>query len=491
MREIAGYEIVRKLGSGGRSEVYLGHPPRGAEGAADAVAVKVFGRGATATSIDTEIAALAAARSEHVVALIDVATLADGGCALILERLPEGQLSRLLRVRTQLAAGEAVTIVASLVRGLNDLHSSGFAHGRLTGSTVLFGAAGRPVLIGLGHAERLEMRSERGAARGLNPIVLEDYRRLAVLAQSVCDRVDSAHRCDQLNDFVAACSALADGRAEPDLERLEELVFAIAQPAPVRLRFAEPTPEARFAEPLRLPGAARKGRGAVAEQRGRESPFPAIIATLIDGRPLRMLRERLLCRLRSKRRQVWFACALSCALLITLITLLPTGATSRAGPAGRPELPASSAQRPPSQTSQPPRNRLPARTSSPPADTDDPVAAALALLRIRDGCLRSRTLACLDQVDQRDSAIHDADRQSVGTAAGTPDPVRPGLYDPGRFAGFAASLIQRTGNSALVALAVAPGTLDTPAGGEAASAFLIKGEGGWRLREIFAMQPIP
>ena len=98
---------------------------------------------------------------------------------------------------------------------------------------------------------------------------------------------------------------------------------------------------------------------------------------------------------------------------------------------------------------------------------DDPVAAAVVLFAVRDGCIRDLDVDCLDDVDQAGSAALDADRELVGAimdgGAAGPLPSTEG-----------ASLAQRLGDSALVALR--PDS-------EPASVLLVKGEAGWRIRD--------
>jgi eukaryotic-like serine/threonine-protein kinase len=81
-------------------------------------------------------------------------------------------------------------------------------------------------------------------------------------------------------------------------------------------------------------------------------------------------------------------------------------------------------------------------------------------------------MECLDDVDQRDSAALDADRELLGaTLAGGESPPLP-EFDPGFVA-----LTQRLGDSALVSLG--PDR-------EPASVLLVKGEAGWRIRDYLA-----
>jgi hypothetical protein len=101
----------------------------------------------------------------------------------------------------------------------------------------------------------------------------------------------------------------------------------------------------------------------------------------------------------------------------------------------------------------------------------------------RARCLAAASLACLEGADQLGSAVLDADQSAVARARGGatahhgPDYTR-----------YQASLIERTGNSALVELAPpasGSGARAAPENSKPASVLVIKGEAGWRLREIF------
>ena len=99
------------------------------------------------------------------------------------------------------------------------------------------------------------------------------------------------------------------------------------------------------------------------------------------------------------------------------------------------------------------------------------------LLRLRAGCLAAASVVCLDAVEQPGSAVMAADAYRARSAQQGGSPAVTPSFD-----GYSASLVERTGNSALVAL--------TPPGGAGAerrpaSALLVKGEAGWRLRELF------
>jgi hypothetical protein len=108
---------------------------------------------------------------------------------------------------------------------------------------------------------------------------------------------------------------------------------------------------------------------------------------------------------------------------------------------------------------------------------DDPAAAALVLMRLRAGCLAEASVLCLDGVDQPGSVAMAADGYLVRQRQAVPEPAATPDWIP-----VTAQLSERTGNAALVALA---GSADGGVNAQPASALVIKGEAGWRLRELF------
>lgn len=176
-----------------------------------------------------------------------------------------------------------------------------------------------------------------------------------------------------------------------------------------------------------------------------------------DGHPVRALHKNIRMALRARRRPLVVAGLVAASVVVLALTLLPPGGWQHGG---TPE----SASETPSE---------PASSAAAVID-DDPVVAVPQLLVQRSGCLTSASVVCLDGVDQAGSAVMASDsyavrqaQQGISADAG-PDYVR-----------WTPSLAERTGNMALVVLAP-PDAHSKPA-----SALVIKGEAGWRLREIF------
>jgi serine/threonine protein kinase len=492
-RTLAGYRVVRKLGAGERAVVYLGHS-LGSDDAEPSAALKVFGADVEDSSIAAEVAALSAARSAHVVRLVDVAAGTGEPRCLVLERLSGGSLSALLRERASVRAGEAVTILASVARGLEDLHRAGFAHGRVTLATVMFTETGRPVLIGLGHA----------VVAG-EPSNASDYGQLGIIAQALLSRVDREGRAEAI-DAMVEWLAMAHGGHIPSRRagELEELVFAIAQPVPVRLRTrsrgspGRPVPEtprgAHATTHIDVAHATTLADGAHA------TTLAEVVRAAIDGRPLRLVLGTLAERVRPRRRLLWFSGALAAVLVALALTSLPSGRADSLGAGSARGSPVPTGSSVGSAESSAPGSAPGSPDSSPVSSTgasssgvsgssktsaadDDPVAATAALLVARTRCLAEASLACLEGTDQIGSALLDADQSTVARARG--GTAKPAGSD---YARYQASLIERTGNSALVGLtppSTGSGATASPGNSKPASVLVIKGEAGWRLREIF------
>jgi hypothetical protein len=118
------------------------------------------------------------------------------------------------------------------------------------------------------------------------------------------------------------------------------------------------------------------------------------------------------------------------------------------------------------------------------AQPEDPVDAAARLLRARFECFAGSPADqhCLDAVLQPGSAIEGSDRAELRLG----DSVASASSRDYR--AYEVSLIERMGDAALLALApraAATGTAGTTAETKPASLLIVRGEAGWRLRELF------
>jgi len=543
VKSAAGYRLVRRLGSGRRADVFLGHaalgkrspggvspgdvpgvdasvgdlaaPPGGfmTERAATA-AIKVFRPGTDRSGIDAEIGALARASSRHLVRLDDLATARDGLPVLVLGLLRPQSLANLLASRGGIESGEAVTIVAPIAAAVAELHRMGVAHGAVTASSVLFDELGTPVLASFGRARIIGEEPAGRSASSLSPAqlaasasALRDLAALAALAGAVLESTpESAGRTRALSFVRSADPSRAPERFPAEIASVlfdsataTPVVLGVAPRAAARSRAAARGLAAPATVPHAVPHAVPQTAPPTAAIRGRRRARPPWLDAIhlpewleqvvrssapsrADGPGTRVPASALVSVLASVRRRVWAAVVVVAVLLAAALMLVPGGdSSSRVPDAGlAPLTPPDGAARtePQPLPSGGTAKVVPVQSA---AAGDDPVAAALELLELRDACLTSLSVLCLDTVDQAGSAAWEADgyliRQAQEGGGATVRPSPPSDAWEGR----AASLVERIGNSALVA--VAPPGQD--AGEPPVSVLLIKGVDGWRIRDLF------
>ncbi|MET3768158.1 hypothetical protein ABIB15_000830 [Marisediminicola sp. UYEF4] len=513
----AGYRLVRRLGSGRRADVFLGHgslgndlrgdlttgevaSASGGRGIAPATtaAIKVFRPGTDRSGIDVEIGALARASSPHLVRLDDLATARDGLPVLVLGLLRPRSLAQLLASRGQIRSGEAVTILAPIAAAVAELHRVGVAHCAVTAGSVLFDELGTPVLASFGRARIIGTEPVGTSASSLSPAelaasapALRDLADLVSLAGAVLESTpESAGRTLALSFLRSADPSRAPERFAAEIA---SVLFDSAPATPVVL---DVRPRAASSPPALVGsrGSSRRPAAAaapVAAVRGRRRARPIwldaihlpawleqVIRASMPSGTAAAGNARVLA---SVRRPVWVAAAVA-ALLTVALLLVPDGDPSSGTPDAGP-APLTVTGEPEPEEPEPPPSDAPAEPApqQPATGGDDPVAAALALLELRDGCLASLSVLCLDDVDQAGSAAWEADGYAIrqaqegGGAGARPSPTA------GAREGRSANLVERIGNSALVAVAPPAGT----AGEVPMSVLLIKTIEGWRIRDRF------
>ena len=401
-----------------------------------------------ATSYGRRGAALLAAHSEHLPRVLDVTVLGERR-ELELEAVTGPTLAALLAQRRWLPPAEAVTVVIGVARGVAALHAAGFSGVDLDEALVRFDAAGTPMVLGLDSLSEIVVAGAHGPA--------DDWRALAALADRLGlvahGRAAGALGPAQVG-LGLALATLTAAESEQNIDRLEAALFELAEPAAVQLEGAEISPE-RPASPIR-----ERRRGAA-----HRRPSSSVLIEAFDAGPAALLAAPLtearsravsvLGRLHGRARLLLISGAAAVALTVAAVVLMPSGAGS---------------QPPAPQVTSVMRSSSPsaAASSTPAASTgsvvlgSDPVAAAAELLARRDECLEltvEAQKACLARV---------ADGQTSDLS----EPARP-------LAGLTPSLIERTGDSALVALA--PHDAQTAP----ASALLMRTEAGWRLRQLY------
>lgn len=473
---IGGYRLVRRLGAGERAEVFLGHA--GSAAAPRMAAIKVFRPSVPRSEIDLEIEALARASSPHLLRLDDLATAPDGRPVLVLARLQPTTLVGLLARRGRLQPGEAVTILAPVAVALDELHRVGVAHGNIGPRTILFDEAAAPVIVAFSRATLIGPMPDEQSHSSLTPATLgasveaaRDLADLVALARSVIECTpDSAARAKlvdrlQRHDPIAAPERFGTDLSDALFDFAEARAVDFAHPA------QEHEPRSRRAVPIEA-----------AEPQRRPDWLAALhlpdwldgLAARIDLSRPRAFGARVRYILAPVRRPVWVAAGLAVVLLAAALVLVPAGA-DRPGEAVE-TLDGSGSTGSEGELKGGAEGGAGIEATSVSPDlrravlADDPVAAASALLALREVCLAEGSVLCLDGVDQPGSAAWEADGRAVrAEAIGSAAPIP---------ADAAVTLLERMGNSALLDLAF-PAPNSTPA-----SILLVKGEAGWRIRDL-------
>jgi hypothetical protein len=517
---LVGYRLLRRIASGERADVYLAAAESAGAGAlhdpgafapstvsatsaslADSgapspplVAVRVYPPHVSSDSVALEIEAMSADTTGTLPALFDVAALDDGSCCLAVERVSGAPVSRLLTDRT-LSAGEAVTILAPIVVAVADLAARGLVHTRLAATDILLDDAGRPRLIGLGALRRLPTQVHAGERTGL---LRTGHAALAELLEDVAAAVRPAGVFDDAIDLIRA---RLDARPFQTCEaELERRLFAAAAPEPVAgidVRTRTLRLPARIGAPM-----------AVApqhddEERAEEHPVTrrahgirallglaqlpedlgARVASAIDDVPGSRARTRIASAIRARSRALTVGGLIGGGALVLMLTLVPPAtATDQLGRTDDvdvvTEATAGDAEDASTGTD---RASVEAETEAkadeaeeaPVVAGDDAAAAARSLLVRRVECFATLDLECLEAVAQPGSAIESTDRTRMLAA-------RDGAVPPDD--AFDLTTVQVTaemGDAVLIGV-----TRATPQR-QPVSLLVVRGEAGWRLREIF------
>ncbi len=370
-------------------------------------------------------------------------------------------------------------------------------HGRLAPSDVLLDDAGRPRLVGLGALQRLPQHAPERVA-----LLRSGHAALADLMEEVASAVMPARA---LADPIALLhERLAARPFLPCEGELERRLFAAATPEPVRgievrasprrlpARVTAPLPhDAAFVDATAAPA---PGRGVIGEGLRRmlalvQGPEDLVdrVATAADVDRAERGRRRLVAAARGRGRSLVFGGLIGGAALVAMLTLVPPAtaedvpapATSPSSSARRESTP-SDGSGPGAAASDAPvelaegraRAEQPAAEEEAVLTDEDPIAAARRLLQHRAECFETLDLGCLEAVAQPGSPIEASDRLALSTARdGAEVPVT--RFDPATI-----EVVAEMGAAVLVRAAAAPGR-------EPASLLMVRGEAGWRLREVF------
>ncbi|AWG01451.1 protein kinase domain-containing protein [Clavibacter michiganensis] len=498
---VAGYRLVRLVGRGSRCEVHLARPCRSsdqASGPAANVAVKIVP--ATERSRgEAEIVALQAVSSDHVVALRDVATLADGSLCIVQSLGQRGTASALLGRRGSITPGETVTLVASVLRGLGDLHDAGIAHGSVDLTHVVLDATGRPLLSGLGSSRVIAGGAGADGLPGADPVE-EDLGRVSRIVRALRDPTDARRRAseDRWEGWLALLDAAIHGETDLTAHDLADGLLDVADAAP--LADAGTSPGSSDDHRIVPPGVTREAvgpgllEGRVARTaEPRRGGRPHAVGRRGDHRRHRAARDRRADRARSRGRAmrarvtgelasvrpgIWVLGACALLLLLAGAIAVPALTSPARGATAEPtSAPTPSASAPAS------GDAAPSAASDPDVEaaaSPDPDAAAPALLRLRASCLRRGDVGCLAEVDETGSPVEDADRSAVASDASA------ALDDAALHVADALGPAQRLGESALIGLRpeVAPGSETSAPARRPASLLIVRGEAGWRIRDM-------
>ncbi|ALD12845.1 serine/threonine protein kinase [Clavibacter capsici] len=495
---VAGYRLIRLVGTGRSCAVHLGRPERAADpGPAANVAVKIV----PATDLsrgEAEVAALQSVVSEHVVALLDVATLADGSLCVVQSLGARGTAAAFVARRGSLTPGETVTLVVSVLRGLGDLHEAGLAHGALDLTHVVIDASGRPLLGGLGSSRPLSVGAA-GADPGHGDPLQQDLTRVSRIVDALRDPLDARGAVSHArwDAWLELLDSVIHGESDLTAHDLADRLLDVADAAPladavggqrvedVDVRDAGTAHTASTAERprgtggtgVRPRGAARPtGPGARRHRALRESPPRRAALRAIA------LRRSMRRELGAVRPRVWAMGASALLLLVVGGVGLPllTDAAHGEGAGTTTTTPPD-----PASTEAPsaPPSSVPDTTDadSAAASDPDPDLAAPALLRMRAACLRQADPACVSTVDEAGSALEDADRTTI--VAGDRDRLDDGAL-------HATDLLapaRRMGDGAIVELRPGPAAGADAQGGpgrRTASLLMVRGEAGWRIRDL-------
>jgi hypothetical protein len=508
---VAGYRLIRLVGRGRSCEVHLGRAERAADpGAAANVAVKIVPPTERSRG-EAEVVALQSVVSEHVVALRDVATLADGSLCIVQSLGSRGTAAALVARRGSLTPGETVTLTVSVLRGLGDLHEAGLAHGALDLTHVVIDETGRPMLGGLGSSRPLSGRGGLADPGGGDPLE-QDLTRVSRIVQALRDPVDArgAVSDSRWDTWLELLDSVIHGESGLTAHDLADRLLRVADAAPL----AEPGGR-RHVDGVDVHGADteslvehRRGPGGT-RMRATDDTRPPHVRAPEDTRAIRVgtrrhraareaparravlwmhgLRGTMRRELGAVRPRVWAVGASALLLLVVGAVGLPLLADAAHGESAEPITPTSATGTQPDlsspQASTTDSSEDPGTTEAESASVSspDPDVAAPALLRLRAACLRRADLACVSTVDEAGSAAEDADRAMI--AAGGHDR----LDDCSLHVTDVRAPARRMGDGALVELQPSPAE-DAGAARDAvrrtASLLVVRGEAGWRIRDL-------
>lgn len=491
---LGGYRLVRRLGVGTRSEVWLG-----SDGAATA-AIKVFREGVSSECVNAEIEALGRSSHRHLVRLEDLAMAPNGIPCMILQRLSQWSLGSVLAAGRP-SDGEAVTILAPLCLAVAELHRVGVAHGRIGAGSIFFDTSGAPVLASFGKAELFGPMPYDPKISSVSPAQLNSDVSVSTDTEALTKLCTFLLRPD--SETARWLTESKDRDNSTFARELAERIFRHAASTPLHTvmpswsETAAPIPSrvnetAVLSHERVLAGTALSHAGAdkyssadATASGAGAARFSAIThiplglvntvtewwSTAAERGPASMVAHRIRDALRPIRKSVWIFSGVVMVCVVAFVTMMPSGDSADSSSAMTVAVP--------SPTSEPLSS-----AGHTVITQDDPVAAAAVLLDARAECFAALSVLCLDSVNQRGSAVMEADVDAVrllqeGGANDGAQPISSTVAD-----GISESrqivLVERLGDSALLSLSFRSNEV-TDAN---FSVLLFKLEEGWRLRDL-------
>ena len=246
----------------------------------------------------------------------------------------------------------------------------------------------------------------------------------------------------------------------PDAESWN--LLAPTEPEPWR------TPPPTAVEPWRAAGPVPPALGSrsAAKPALDAAGAPDWVAALIPGDVLARVRASLA----AVRAPVWIAAGLVGVGLVTAMILVPQDGSGAAADGAPTSTPSPTATQPGHGWT--PSGGSPSdAAAADPVHGDDPILALVALLDARDGCIRDRSVLCLDAVGQVGSSALDDDQRLIRTLQDGAETPHAFLVDSAQV-----TLVERLGDTALLDLADAGDT-------NPASVLMMRTEAGWRIRD--------
>jgi len=474
---VAGYRIVRALGETAQAQVFLVHAganehegvdPGSARIPAQICAIKRFHSRVSTSEILAEVECLSRARGQHVIAVDDLASAPDGSPVVVLGWVGSGTLRRLLRERTTLRPGEAITILAPLLGALRRIHEAGVSIGDVSLDAIRFDDSGCPFFAEFGASQcrvttptPLELQHDEGFR--------DDRRQLASVASSVLAAVrterDTLHSVTELSSWLGDAAHTSDAGWS---HAFEQQLFSLGAPEPLRLvadagEISIPLSSA----PLVFGLAVRDGtppssdaRVILALPHWLDSQLGETLRAASRGLAVRW--EALAAWFRPVRTRTWVLAAAAVTFLVAAVVIFAIN---------EPQEPQQSQHL--QQGDVPALDRGDSEWIGADRDElqgDDAHQALTVLLAVRADCLINLSVGCLEAVSAAGTPAYLSDVALIDSVIAGGELPQNVVFDA------AASIPkQQLGDSVLFEFS--DGDISKPA-----SVLLVKGEAGWRIR---------